>query len=67
MPTLNQESECLTSSVTSFNTSAVDFYEAKVTELNLVQMEKSQFDLFHDGVTQTFLLRGLDKKMMESR
>ena len=36
MPTLNQESECSTSSVTSFNTSAVDFYEAKVTELNLV-------------------------------
>ena len=67
MPTLNQESECSTSSVTSFNTSAVDFYKAKVTELNLVQTEKSQFDLFHDGVTQTFLLRGLVKKMMESR
>ena len=67
MPTLNHESECSTSSVTSFNTSAVDYYEAKVTELNSVQTEKSQFDLFHDGVTQTFLLRGLDKKMMESR
>ena len=36
MPTFNQESECSTSSVTSSNTSAVDFYEAKVTELNLV-------------------------------
>ena len=36
MPTLNQESECSTSSVTSFSKSAVDFYEAKVTELNLV-------------------------------
>ena len=39
MPTLNQESECSTlsvTSVTSFNTSAIDFYEAKVTDFNLV-------------------------------
>ena len=67
MPTSNQESECSTSSVTSFNTSTIDFYEAKVTELNLVHCVYkrknhcgiNQFDLFHDGVTQTFFIVGI--------
>ena len=50
MPTLNQESECFTSSVTSFNTSAVDFYEAKVTELNLVHCVQTEKSLWHKSV-----------------